>query len=113
MSRPSSTPSTIPAEYASQLSCDKSLGTEICCVNGGLFKLNMSINKSCEAHKGSVCSHGSVQPMRRLTFIIPFNTLLQPICWFSKAIPVYLSMDELKRGNQAELLLGVLVVNTT
>lgn len=41
-SRPSSTPSTIPAVYASQLSCDMSLGTDINWVNGGWFSVIMS-----------------------------------------------------------------------
>lgn len=58
MSKPSSTPSTIPAEYASQLSCDKSLGTEMCWVNGGLFKLNMSVGKKARNDQDSVSTLG-------------------------------------------------------
>jgi hypothetical protein len=43
MSKPSKTPSTIPAENASQLNCERSFGIEMCCVNGGLFKVSMSV----------------------------------------------------------------------
>ena len=49
--RPSITPSTRPAVYASTESWDMSFGIEICCVKGGWFSVNMSTLSASSSFK--------------------------------------------------------------
>jgi hypothetical protein len=107
MSKPSKTPSTIPAENASQLNWDRSFGIEMCCVNGGLFRVNMSVEPNVERtssmygerldhfhDQGKVGRTGGSEN-DRLTLVVPLNALFQPIRRSAETIPVHLGMYEL------------------
>ena len=96
-SRPSRTPSTIPAVKASQLNCAISFGTDICCVKTGWFMVSIS------GRQPDRCTR-----TRRLTLVLALDAPLEPVRRSAETVSVYLRMDELENRDQAVFSFRVL-----
>lgn len=97
---------------------------EMCCVRGGLFRVNISIpipdfedqtpiqgsSVPIFLHRPSHVPTGKAGRAadEALTLVVPLYTLLQPIRWPSETIPIHLGVDELERWDETEFLFRVL-----
>jgi hypothetical protein len=80
------------------------LGIEMCCVNGGLFKVNMSVgHRQVYTMSNNMISFSLVLTSQtrcvcrddQLTLVVPLDALFQPVRGLSETISIHLGVYEL------------------